>query len=292
MKPKSHKAPWLKKYAFRKGQSGCPGGKRRGSVSPTAALKRALTRTSADRIARSVIALAEKGDPTALRVLFDRVDFPLAGPMASVLAAKSNPAVNADGVVQFNIGVTADELEAVSGKDDLVRFYLPRKEALPGEPGANPFAGYAAEQLRNILAALEQDGASIRRQGSELVTIPPKPEIDVKGLAEVAGRLFGLPADPKGHGDGDGPVPAAAQPAVPAALAAPAPEPAAKPPVSSPAPQPAAAKPAPPDNGRPAGRSISETDLMGSPEEKAEQARIRAAGPFHRPNHRRNPFLG
>ena len=115
---------------FPKGVSGNPSGRRAGSVSPTAALKRILTRADAERIAHSLIALAAKGDPTALRVLFDRVDFPLAGPLAAALAAKSNPEVNGDGVVQFNIGLSESELEATAGRDDPVRVYLPAKEPI------------------------------------------------------------------------------------------------------------------------------------------------------------------
>lgn len=70
--------PWVK------GQSGNPSGKRAGTVSPTAALKRALTRRDAELIARKVIALAKKGDATILRVLLDRLDGPLSGPLAQI----------------------------------------------------------------------------------------------------------------------------------------------------------------------------------------------------------------
>src|ERR1017187_412247 len=56
---------------------------------------------------------------------------------------------------------------------------------------------------------------------------------------------------------------------------------------------PATPTPAPPPPERPAARSITETDLLGTEAEKREQAEIRAA-PFRRPlnDNRRNPFLG
>jgi hypothetical protein len=79
---------------WKPGQSGKPSGRRAGSVSPTAALKRALTRQDADLIARKIIALAKTGDAAALRTLFERVDYPLSGPLAiaTAFAASNNEA--------------------------------------------------------------------------------------------------------------------------------------------------------------------------------------------------------
>ena len=71
---------------FQPGQSGNPTGRRKGSVSPTAALRRALTRADADTIAQKLIRLAKGGDPAALKILLDRCDGPLNGPLAIISA--------------------------------------------------------------------------------------------------------------------------------------------------------------------------------------------------------------
>src|SRR5262249_39682909 len=85
LQPKSsQKAPWGR--PFKPGVSGNPSGKRRGSVSPTAALRRSLTRRDAEQIARKLIAKAKSGDAACLKILFDRLDHPLSGPMALAFA--------------------------------------------------------------------------------------------------------------------------------------------------------------------------------------------------------------
>ena len=69
---------------FRPGQSGNPGGRRRGTVSVKAALKRVLTKGDADAIARRLIASAKKGNTAATKLLLnhlpddDQSDDPLA----------------------------------------------------------------------------------------------------------------------------------------------------------------------------------------------------------------------
>ncbi len=68
--------PWVK------GQSGNPSGKRSGSVSPTAALRREMSRADAERIARKLVTAARAGDLGAAKIIFDRLDHPLAGPLA------------------------------------------------------------------------------------------------------------------------------------------------------------------------------------------------------------------
>jgi Family of unknown function (DUF5681) len=72
----SHAPPPRKVFGrpFKKGQSGNPSGRRKGSVSLTAAVKRNLTRKNADAIARKLIAMAKAGDIVAMRLLFDRLD--------------------------------------------------------------------------------------------------------------------------------------------------------------------------------------------------------------------------
>ena len=71
---------------FVKGQSGNPNGRRKGTVSPTAALRRILSRTDAERIARTVIDAAADGDLQATKLLFDRIDGASSSPMAVALA--------------------------------------------------------------------------------------------------------------------------------------------------------------------------------------------------------------
>ena len=58
-------------------------------MSPTAALKRALTREDADRIARKLVSAAKAGDLAAVKLIFDRVDYPQNGPLAVALAQAS-----------------------------------------------------------------------------------------------------------------------------------------------------------------------------------------------------------
>lgn len=60
---------------FRPGQSGNPSGKRKGTVSLNAALRRTLTRKNAETICRKLIKMAEGGDLAATKILFDRLDY-------------------------------------------------------------------------------------------------------------------------------------------------------------------------------------------------------------------------
>ena len=89
---------------FKPGQSGNPGGRAKGGASIAAALRRTLTRRDAEAIAKRLIADAQAGDVQATKLLLDRIDHPLAGPLAAALAARSHPEMNGD-CVQFNIGL-------------------------------------------------------------------------------------------------------------------------------------------------------------------------------------------
>lgn len=111
------------------------------------------------------------------------------------------------------------------------------------QPELDPFEGMSVEQIRNVIAALEQTGGSIR---SEAGTSPAKAEDYLK-------------LTPARH---------APPPAV-EATAPRAPTPAKPTPAT-----PAAKAPA----TQPAGRTISETDLLGSEAERQDQARIRTEG--------------
>jgi hypothetical protein len=89
------------------------------------ALRRALTRQEADALAAKVVAMAKAGDATCLRLLFDRLDGPSSGPIAAIPLATG----------------TAQQAQAEH----------------------DPFAGWTSEQLRDILAGLQQEGATIRK---------------------------------------------------------------------------------------------------------------------------------
>jgi Family of unknown function (DUF5681) len=71
---------------FKKGQSGNSSGRRKGSVSLTARLKSALTLEDASKIVAKLISLAKSGDLGATKLLLDRVDGPLNGPLAIAAA--------------------------------------------------------------------------------------------------------------------------------------------------------------------------------------------------------------
>jgi hypothetical protein len=73
-----------------KGTSGNPSGRRRGSASIVAALKRLTTRADAEAVARKLLALAKGGDLQAMRLLLDRLDGPQNGPLAITMAQAMN----------------------------------------------------------------------------------------------------------------------------------------------------------------------------------------------------------
>jgi len=71
---------------FTRGVSGNPKGKRKGSVSLTARLKSALTKEAAAEIVAKLINMAQAGDLAATKLLWDRTDGPLSGPLAVAMA--------------------------------------------------------------------------------------------------------------------------------------------------------------------------------------------------------------
>ncbi len=81
-KPKAVGRPWAR------GTSGNPSGRRKGTLSPTAALKRTLTKADLEQIVTKLIDLAKAGDRHALRIVFDRIDGPISA--AVVVAEASN----------------------------------------------------------------------------------------------------------------------------------------------------------------------------------------------------------
>jgi|APCry1669189204_1035204.scaffolds.fasta_scaffold58352_1 Family of unknown function (DUF5681) len=105
---------------FPKGTSGNPSGKRPGSVSPTAALKRALTRGDADAIAAKLISCARAGDAAALRILLDRCDGPLNGPLALSIASTSHFEASGTGVVVIVDNGRGDRLPSNDDDDNAV----------------------------------------------------------------------------------------------------------------------------------------------------------------------------
>jgi hypothetical protein len=86
---------------FMPGQSGNPTGKRKASVSPTAVLKRCLTRADAETIAETLIARAKAGDATAVKLLLDRIDGPQTGPLAVAMASATSETATGEIVVRW-----------------------------------------------------------------------------------------------------------------------------------------------------------------------------------------------
>jgi hypothetical protein len=87
--PASHKASG---HLWRKGQSGNPAGKRKGSVSLAAAVKRLLLAEPhlVDQVARTLVDGAIAGDVSMARLLFERVDGHKSNPFFSVTVDASD----------------------------------------------------------------------------------------------------------------------------------------------------------------------------------------------------------
>lgn len=66
----------VKEYRWKKGQSGNPAGKRKGSVSLASALQRLLLAEpdKLEAVARTIVDAAIAGDVSAARLLFERLD--------------------------------------------------------------------------------------------------------------------------------------------------------------------------------------------------------------------------
>ncbi len=77
-----HLAP----FKWQSGKSGNASGKRKGSVSLTAALKRLLIKEpdKVDAVARTIVDAAIAGDVASARLLFERLDGSLKNPFVSV----------------------------------------------------------------------------------------------------------------------------------------------------------------------------------------------------------------
>ena len=70
---RENSAPKARGRPFRPGQSGNPAGRRKGTVSLKAALKRNLTRRDANLIAQKLIALAMRGSVGATKLLLNHL---------------------------------------------------------------------------------------------------------------------------------------------------------------------------------------------------------------------------
>ena len=73
-RPCSDKVKHVIGRPFPKGTSGNPAGKRKGSVSIAATIRRLLSKEDAERIAQRLVALAKGGDLQAVKLLMDRID--------------------------------------------------------------------------------------------------------------------------------------------------------------------------------------------------------------------------
>ena len=76
---KSNDRPWLKQYQFKKGQSGNPGGRPKGSVSIEAALRRRLADgEDGDKIVQGLVTQALRkaleGDYKFFNLILERID--------------------------------------------------------------------------------------------------------------------------------------------------------------------------------------------------------------------------
>jgi hypothetical protein len=78
--------PRVRGRPFPKGVSGNPSGRRKGAVSIAGVLKAKLSRPDAERICGQLIKQAMAGDIQAVKLIFDRIDHPLTGPIALAVA--------------------------------------------------------------------------------------------------------------------------------------------------------------------------------------------------------------
>ena len=101
--PKVVGRPWPR------GTSGNPSGRRKGTLSPTAALKRTLTKADLEQIATKLIDLAKAGDRHALRIIFDRIDGPLSAAAALAVAGQQDELGPMVVQVQWPHEASADE---------------------------------------------------------------------------------------------------------------------------------------------------------------------------------------
>ena len=103
-KPKVVGRPWPK------GTPGSPSSRRRGTLSPTAALKRVLTQADLEQVVTKLIDLAKAGDRHALRIVFDRLD----GPMKEI-AASAEAGASRDTVIKWPHELEAQRANANDG---------------------------------------------------------------------------------------------------------------------------------------------------------------------------------
>ena len=100
---------------FAKGTSGNPSGKRKGSVSIAATLRRLLSKEDAQKIAFRLVSLAKAGDLGATKLLLDRIDGPQTGPIAVALAQSSAQAAGDE--ASFQAGGIAQVIIMDNGRD-------------------------------------------------------------------------------------------------------------------------------------------------------------------------------
>jgi hypothetical protein len=92
-----------KAHRWKKGQSGNPSGKRKGTVSLAATISRNLTPKTANAIVKKLFTMAKAGDIQAIKLVLERIDgkpverHELSGP--------------AGGPVDFTINLTGKELQ-------------------------------------------------------------------------------------------------------------------------------------------------------------------------------------
>ena len=107
-KPKVVGRPWPR------GTSGNPSGRRKGTLSPTAALKRTLTKADLEQVVTKLIDLAKAGDRHALRTIFDRLD----GPVKEIITWE-DPGASRPVVIAWPHELPADDRQRLGLGDGL-----------------------------------------------------------------------------------------------------------------------------------------------------------------------------
>ena len=112
-KPKVVGRPWPR------GTSGNPSGRRKGTLSPTAALKRTLTKADLEQVVTKLIDLAKAGDRHALRIIFDRIDGPLSAAAALAVAGQQGGPDQTPIVIAWPHELPADDRQRLGLGDGL-----------------------------------------------------------------------------------------------------------------------------------------------------------------------------
>jgi hypothetical protein len=151
-------------------------------------LKRALNRESAELIAQQLVRAAVSGDIQATRLIFDRVDHPLGGPLAVAMAKTVQLPASTEPQAHRIMDSNEDRPLAHLSKERLREIIALCPSALPPEARmrkaavvapafsedheADPVAELSNERLREIIAMVPEVAALSQ---PEPVVPPPEP---------------------------------------------------------------------------------------------------------------------